>query len=821
MELRANPETMAFRIRIAVFLVSAAVIGLELAMMRILSLRFWNHFAAMVISVALLGFGFSGTLLTLGQARIKSDRRFWLSSLAFAASLSILFSAWAVQRIPLDVHYLAWNLGAEWLQILAIELLMLLPFLLSGGFVGLVLMDHPARIHGHYAANLVGSGLGALVTVPLMFHILTPGLLFVLAGLCYGAGAILTAWKRLGAASAGAGIGILCLAGMVYFPPEIHISPYKKLALERSKPQTRVLETAPSPLGRIDIVEGPALHDAPPGTSLNNPYPIPPRTLVIVDGDQTHIVYDYARRQDWRFLDYTTAAAAFVPDHRARVLVIDPGGGAPLGLAFLKGSQKIDALAADRRMVDLIRRDLAARGGRIYNIPGVDIHFEAPRGYLRRTKALFDLILVPLLDPAAAGGAGLQAAQENYLYTVESLQAFIRHLASDGLLCLTVRAQTPPRDGLRIFNTAVEALKQRKLSAADRLVLIRSWETVTLLVAKVPWTVKRLQHIREFCNSRGFDLCYFPGIQSSDANLFHILAQPYYYEAAMAILGPKRQQYIDRYLFALDAPTDDRPYFDHFIRWRYLPELKRQLRGRMPAFLELGSLLMVIALVQVALIAAPLMFLPLFPGLSALRGIRRRGRSLSYFFLLGIGFMLLEMSFLQKMILYLAQPIYSAAAVIASFLVFAGIGSQLSVRWAGRANFAVMAAACSVAVIGLLYLFRLDAWLAWSQSWELLPRFVVICLSIAPLACAMGHMFPMALRKIAESDPGLIPWSWAVNGFASVLATVSAPLGAMTMGFSTLILAAVACYLAAGALFPFRTENPQHPEKWQGLKLHL
>ncbi len=802
---------MVVRTRMAVFLVSANVIGLELVMMRILSLRFWYYFAAMVISVALLGFGFSGTLLTLIQTRLEISRRFWLPTLAFAASLCILFSAWAVQRIPLDVYYLAWNLRAEWLHILEIELLMLLPFLLCGGFVGLVLMDHPDRIHGHYAANLVGSGLGALLTVLLMSHVTTPGLLFVLAGLCYGAGAVLVDWKKVGVLSAGGGIGILCLAGMVFFPSEIQVSPYKKLALERLKPQTRVIATAPSPLGRIDIVEGPALHDAPPGMSLNNPYPIPRRTLVIVDGNQTQIVYDYVHRQDWRFLDYTTAAVAFVADHPARLLVIGPGGGAPLGLAYLKGSKKIDALAANRQMVELIRKDLADKGGRIYDIPGADIHFEAPRGYLRRTNALFDLILIPLLDPAAAGGAGLQAAQENYLYTVESLRSLIRHLGPDGLLCLTVRAETPPRDGLRIFNTAVEALNRAELSASDRLVLIRSWETVTLLVAKNPWKGSRLQHIRAFCTSRGFDLCYLPGMQPGEANLFHILAQPYYYEAAMAILGPKRQQYLTRYLFALDAPTDNRPYFNHFIRWRNLPALKRQLGGRMPAFLELGSLLMAIALVQVALIAAPLIFFPLLPGLSGLKETRHKGRKLSYFFLLGFGFMLLEMSFLQKMILYLAQPIYSVVAVIASFLGFAGIGSQWSARWAGKADFVGPTAAGFVAAMGLWYLFRLDAWLAWSQGWALVPRFVVACLTIAPLACAMGHLFPMALRRIGESDPGLIPWSWAVNGYASVLATVSAPLAAMSLGFSTLILAALACYLFAGVLYSFLPQRSAPP----------
>ena len=519
----------------------------------------------------------------------------------------MLICAWGVQHVPLDIHYLAWSLRAEWLHILEIELLMLLPFLLAGGFLGLVLMDRSERIHGHYAANLIGSGAGAVLSIVLMSYVSTSGLVILLAALACGAGAALTNWKRPEGALAGTLIGILYLAAAVFFPSEIRISPYKKLALEKSKTQTEIVATATGPLGRIDVVRGPSIHDAPPGMSLQNPHPIPPRTLVIVDGDQTHIVYHAANRQDWRFLDYTTAAVAWVLNDPARVLVLGPGGGAPLALAYLKGSREIDALAANRRMIDLIRSRLAQTGGDIYRISNARLYFEAPRGWLRRTGRSYDLILVPMLDSAGAS-AGLQATQENYLYTVQSLRSFIRHLNPDGMLSVTVRAKTPPRDGLRIFNTAVAALEQENLSAPDRLALIRSWETVTLLVRKTPWTDRQLQRIQAFGRSRGFDLGYLPGLKPEAANRFHVLPRPYYYEGTRALLGADRQAYIRDYLFALDAPTDDRPYFNHFIRWRRLPELQRRLGGRMPAFVELGSLLMVTALVQVAALAGVLIF---------------------------------------------------------------------------------------------------------------------------------------------------------------------------------------------------------------------
>jgi hypothetical protein len=103
--------------------------------------------------------------------------------------------------------------------------------------------------------------------------------------------------------------------------------------------------------------------------------------------------------------------------------------------------------------------------------------------------------------------------------------------------------------------------------------------------------------------------------------------------------------------------------------------------------------------------------------------------------------------------------------------------------------------------MGCLYLLWLDPWLALTRSWNLALRLGVTTLTIGPLALAMGHLFPMGLRRVSEAVPMLVPWSWAVNGFASVLATASAPLLAMSVGFSKLILAALACYLAAGILF--------------------
>jgi hypothetical protein len=287
-------------------------------------------------------------------------------------------------------------------------------------------------------------------------------------------------------------------------------------------------------------------------------------------------------------------------------------------------------------------------------------------------------------------------------------------------------------------------------------------------------------------------------MRESEANCFHVLDRPYYFEGTRALLGPQRQAYTADYLFEIAAPTDDKPYFFHFFRWRSWPIIKAQMGGRSRAFIELGYVMLVAALVQAVALALALILLPLAPGLGALKPAPGKAATLGYFLLVGAGFMLLEMGFLQKLILYLGHPVYSAAVALSGFLVFGGLGSQLSQYWPCSPKSAVCRAAFAVVILALLYLVLLDGWLRLARLESVPARFVVAALTIAPLALALGHLFPAGLRQVGPAAPVLVPWAWAVNGLASVIATSAAPLIAMSLGFSRLVLIAALCYALAG-----------------------
>ena len=789
------------RTRLGVALVSLSLIALELALMRSMSLRFWHHFAHMVVSVALLGFGSAGTMLTLLRRRAQADPRAWLTGMTLLFALSIPLSLLAADAVPLQVQAIAWDLGQLW-WVLLVELAMLVPFFFAASAVGVVMMDRPGRVAGHYAANLVGSGAGGLSAVGLMGVLTTGQLLAATGAAALLAACVILPWRR---PAAGAAAGLVAAAlglfgGVMRYEPGF--SPDKTLSVMRNMPGTKVIHRGEGPLGRLDVVSNPAFHFAP-WLSLSYTDPEPNHVLLVFDGEGISPVYRCGERSDWRFADYSTAAVGYHAAEAGSVLIIGAGGGTDIGLAAYHRARRIVALELNGQVIDAMRGPLRDLGGEIYDAPGVEVVCAEARGYLASSAeggGRFDLIQLPPMDSYGAAGAGLHAARESYVYTVESFAAMLGRLSDRGVLSVTRRAWSPPRDGLRVFDTAAEAIRRLGGDPAGRLVMIRSWATVTVLAFARPIDAGQAEKIREFCLARSFDLCRLPGLEAAEANQFHQLDRAYFHEGAAALLGPDRQAYLAHYPYEIAAASDDRPYFHHFFRRRLWQAVRGQADLSARNFLEIGYLMLWAAFVQAAALAAVLVLLPLAPGLRSLRGAVRRPATFAYFLLLGAGFLLLEMGFLQKLILYLAHPIYSAAAVIAGFLVFAGVGSGLCRRWPIALRRVPAVAAGVVVGVGLIYVLVLDDWLALTQAAPLAGRFVVALVTIAPLAAAMGHMFPAALTGLAEAAPPLVPWAWAVNGFASVLAAVAAPLVAMQIGFTGLLMAAIAAYALAGAL---------------------
>ena len=791
----------------AVAAISAATLSYQVLLVRLLSIVSWYHFAYMIISIALLGFGASGTVLTLAQNRLLPHFRTAFATAAALFAATAVGSFALVARLPFNPLALVWEPGQlVWLS-LAYALLVL-PFFFGGGAVGLAFTRRPEGIGQLYAYDLIGAGIGSLGVTGLLFFVTPPTALRLVAALGF-ASALLVLLPSAGrlARFAATFFGLAAFGVALWLPPSItalhpRITEYKGLPMALRVPGARIVEERSSPLGLVSVVESPTIpFRHAPGLSLSNPVEPPEQVGVFVDGDSLSAITRFdGDLEPLRYLDFTTAALPYHLLDSPEVLILGAGGGEQVLLALFHGAPEIDAVELNPQIVDLVEREYADFSGSIYRRPEVDLHLSEARSFVARTAERFDLIQVPPLYSFGAAAGGTVSLLEGYTFTVEAMREFLGKLKPGGLLSVTLWLKLPPRDTLKLVATAVEALEAEGVAApGERLALIRSWSTTTLIVKNGALNASEIEALRAFAVDRSFDVAWYPGIKPEEVNRFNLLEEPWFFQGARALVGPGAEDYIRRYKFAIEPATDDRPYFHDFFRWRSLPELLGLRTQGAAAMLDMGYLILFATLAQAGVLSLVLILAPLALWRRALGGRAARARVALYFFAIGLAFLFLEIAYIQRFMLFLGHPLYAVATVLAAFLVFAGVGSAMTPRLDaafGRLGLrAHQVAVFGIAVIATGSLFLLapvfDALVGWSAP----AKVAVSLLLIAPLTFLMGMPFPLGIRALAGEARELVPWAWAINGCASVISAVVATLLAMHFGFRVVVGLAVALYL--------------------------
>jgi hypothetical protein len=761
------------RLPLAVALTSGAALAYEILLIRLFSIAEWHHLAFLIISLALLGYGASGTLLAL--AREPLSRRFELaaSSAAAAFGATSLCAFLIAQRIELNSLEIFWS-TRQFGRLFLLYLLFAVPFFCAATAIGLALTKFGAETPRLYRADLIGGGASA-AAVTLSLFVIHPATALQLVAILGFLAAAFFARKALAIAI----LGILAVVAARPLALPLRMSQFKELSHALRVPGAKVIDERSSPHGLLTAVESPAVpFRHAPGLSLNFTGEIAEQLGIFTDGGgMTPIVRN---PREAAYLDYLPTAIAYhAGTPKRRVAVIGAGGGAEVLSALVHGAREVTAVELNPELVELVRD----RGGP-YDDERVRVVVAEARAFIRESDQKYDAMQLALVGSHGASAAGTQAVSESYLYTVEAMRELIAHLERGGYLVLTRWMQSPPREVVKLLATVIEAQER----PAQRIVLIRGWNTATLIVKNGDFEPRELAAIRAFCDERSLDIDYAPGLRREETNQFNMLEEPYLFDAAAALLagGPTREDFYERYKFNVRPATDERPYFFHSFRWSALPELLRlRARGGMP-LLEWGYLVLIAGLAQALAAALALILLPLLflrRGASHERGAT--WRLILYFGAIGLGFLFIEIAFMQRLTLFLGQPLYAIAVVLSSFLVFGGLGSGASARFDQRWMPLVVAILALVA-LALAHVLPLG-----------LPGLAKIAISVAlvaPLAFVMGMPFPLGLRRLREAD---IPWAWGINGTASVLASMLATLIAVHSGFSMLVASAAALYALA------------------------
>jgi spermidine synthase len=496
---------------IAISLLSACMLSYEVLLTRLFSIVLWHHFAYMIISAAMLGYGASGTALALLKEKIASH--FSAVYITAVAGMAFLMPAafLLAQQIPYNPLELLWDKTQPG-KLLAIYLLMMLPFFCGGLSIGLIWWRFGQEAGRIYAFDILGAGAGSLGVVGVLFLVPPQRFLILLTAFALLAAAIAIIELRMKQRwLTGAFIGLALL--MAVLPSEgwlhVHPSPYKDLSQTLRIAGAHVVDEQSSPLGQITIVENtriPFRHA--PGMSLNSTDEPVPQLAIFVDGDGPSVVTQFdGNLAPLAYLDQLTSA---LPYHvletshiRPRILVLGAGAGADVLQALYHNAGVVDAVELDRNVIDLVRKRFHEFAGDLYARPDVHVHEAEARGFANSTDKRFDLIQVALLDSFGVASAGLYGLSESYLYTVEGIETYLNRLAPHGILAVTRWLSLPPRDTLKLFATAVAALESEGVSnPSQRLVMIRGWKTVTLLVKNSDFTAVEIEAVRKFTHER-------------------------------------------------------------------------------------------------------------------------------------------------------------------------------------------------------------------------------------------------------------------------------------------------------------------------------
>jgi len=830
---------------IALLFFSIGLIAYELFVMRVFSVGSWSNFGSMIISTALLGFGIAGTLLTFLHKKIKAAANKWLTVLAIITMPAMVVCYIAAQQVPFNPMFI----GSEVMQVVwigAFYLIYSIPFFLGALFVGISFIVLASRMYKLYFWNMLGSGLGGLLIIVSMFFLptqtlLVPIIIMILASavLCSlrfdeqgGRLYIKTVSLVSIAVVFAACVGIFLVAG------GIRVSDFKPIYYAEHYKDSRVASKIYSPAGEMKVIQSSYFHSAP-GMSMNaqeiKMIQHQPFCGLYIDGNGPIVIMGKAIPRELVFLDYLPMSAPYVVKSNPHVLLVNIGGSINCEVAKYHGASSITVVEPNSEIISMYQHDpfVSSFTGRRLDSKDIKVVVGEPRAYAVRHPGRFDIVEISLVDSVGLSRSGGYAVQENFTYTEEAIRDYIEGLDQNGILSITVWDRLkPPRNVLKLLSTVVESLTGMGVSDPGRHLFVFNYlnSTATVLIKKSAFTQNETDELLAFTDKLSLNNIYYPGItgeghdlprlinyynswfenekQKEEDRPAYVAPSQFYRSALLTLLRGDPQELYRNYIFNVRPMTDDKPYYTVYLKPAKLGMVLDQLQ----AVSEEWGYILLLAVLVVSVVFA--VFIILIPLIGRWRELFSRQRGtfgvIGYYACLGLGYMLIEMFLIQRLVFFLSNPIVSVSMVITAMLIISGIGSICSKYLGKNAVKRVRIAVLGIALSVGFYLFGLSPLLSIFLGIPFAVKLVIVILVIAPAAFFLGMPFPNGLSTLSEHRPRLLPWAWGMNGALSVTGAVLGRLISVSFGFSTVLLIAIGVYLIVGLLFPAnRGWNPR------------
>jgi spermidine synthase len=783
---------------LGIFLVSLATLLLELSLTRTMSVSLWYHFGFLVISTALLGFGTSGVVLaSWKKLREEYDLSKTLTRLAFLFGPVTVLSFWLLQKIPFNPFSVATD--KRQLYIMPLYYITIsAPFFVSGLIISLLFTRMSAKMNRLYAFDLLGAAVGCLLIVWAMPNLGGSGSVIAAAALGTTAALAFSTSRLYKVASLSLAIALAIFSFFATRYVPIAITVNKRPATMKLMP----IYTRWNTFSYIEVFERDSSR------------------RIVIDGgtaatgiEDMHMgVQQYLQQHPMDSSYESTVAYLHLP--HPSILNIGSGAGQETLDALHHGARKVTCVEINPIINNIVKNKMNDYWGGLFREPSVDLVTEEGRSFINRSREQFDVIVSSHTISNAAVASGALSLSENYVLTKEAFEQYFNHLSADGTIYFTRPESQLPR----LFTTAREVLAENGITDFDKhFYAFRTppgkAEGKTSFVGffvmkKSAFTPGEVAAMDAMVSKKHDEVQ--PGVWRPYGPLYSPFNQTGNIYTEILTTRDLTSLYRS-HPFEIAPATDDKPFFNQHVRWSSIgwnsfkdvfsqnsPIAARMALENKP----IAEVTLLLVLMQSVVLAGILILLPLFRYSRQGLQFKSRWNYLSYFACLGLGFIMIEISFIQRFTLYLGQPVYTLAVIIAGLLLFTGIGSLLCGKWNIDAR-QLSRTYMPILLVVLIATSLLTPVLFHSTiQWPLAARMIMTLLLLCPLGVLLGFPFPTGIKAVSSESSSFIPWAWGVNGFFTVIGSVGAVILGMMFGFKVVILLAAVCYLAGMLLLP-------------------
>lgn len=795
------------------FLVSLATLMYEILLTRIFSVTMWYHFAFVAISIAMFGMT-AGALLVYLLPRffprdgVQKQLAGW--TLVFAATTVASF------LLHLKIPFILYGDKLVALPFVVLTYAVIsIPFVCGGVVICLALTRFPKQVGRLYGADLAGASLGCILLIQLLgwtdgpTAVVAVSSLVALGGFCFA-----VASRQRGLILAGLVLAVALEVFAFWHTGRVHDQkPLIRLESVKGREEGVPLYEKWNSFSRVHVFEDANRSDKPFAWGRSSEMPDHLRVDELdmrIDSEAGTVLTRYTgKASEIEHLKYDVTNLAHYLRPNADVLVVGAGGGRDVLSALAFDQKSVTAVELNENIIHAVNEVFGDFTGHLDEDPRVEFVHDEARSYISRLKRKFDMIQVSLIDTWAATAAGAFVLSESGFYTTDAWEIMLNHLTDRGLITFSRwYFRQRPAEMYRLVALARTALQSvgvedprnhlliaRRMNFSDYGMQVPDGATEadspegvgTILVSRLPFSPADVQRFQEVCRRMKFDVVLTPYFAVDDT--FKTLASA----------GDLTDFYRD---FGIDIspPDDNRPFFFHMLRPKDMLNRDSWWLGmmtfNMKAVAVLGVLLATVVFLTLICIFVPLL---LTYKKGALTGA---GVFLFYFTGIGLGFMLVEISQMQRLIVFLGHPTYGLSVVLFSILLSSSLGSAFT-QWLEQKKGAGAFGGCFAALLAALVLFGLLT-VPIADRFVSAPNFIRISISVLvlmPLGFFMGTAFPIGMRLALEKAPASGPWLFGVNGATSVCASVLAILISLYFGIAATFWTGVAAYVLATAAF--------------------